>query len=148
MDQPSSARGLPAGCVLRACRVWSVTREYLDDLIDADQLTLDILEVEAAGHDDVDGDFEPGDTSHLEGLPVGAGARPTLAAIDRLRIDRLYRGAPPGDLFLVLHRHRRDAFPSTGCPHLAQTVVSVIGDGRRRRRLRLPGRGSGSPAQR
>ena len=30
--------------------------------------------------------------------------------------------------------------PLTGCPHLAQTVVSVIGDGARRRRLRLPGR--------
>ena len=72
---------------------------------------------------------------------------PTLAAIDRLRLGRLYRDAPPGDLFLVLHRHRRDAFPSTGCPHLAQTVVSVIGDGERRRRLRLPGRGRRSPAQ-
>jgi hypothetical protein len=71
---------------------------------------------------------------------------PTLAAIDRLRLGRLYRDAPPGDLFLVLHRHRRDAFPSTGCPHLAQTVVSVIGDGGRRRRLRLPGRGDRSPA--
>ena len=71
---------------------------------------------------------------------------PTLAAIDRLRLGRPYRDAPPGDLFLVLHRHRRDAFPSTGCPHLAQTVVSVIGDGGRRRRLRLPGRGSRSPA--
>ncbi len=67
---------------------------------------------------------------------------PTLAAIDRLRLGRLYRDAPAGDLFLVLHRHRRDAFPSTGCPHLAQTVVSVIGDGARRRRLRLPGRGA------
>jgi hypothetical protein len=55
--------------------------------------------------------------------------------------------APPGDLFLVLHRHRRE-FPATGCPHLAQTVVSVIGDGGRRRRLRLPGRGSRSPAER
>ena len=71
---------------------------------------------------------------------------PTLAAIDGLRLGRLYRDAPPGDLFLVLHRHRRDAFPSTGCPHLAQTVVSVIGDGGRRRRLRLPGRGGRSPA--
>ena len=71
---------------------------------------------------------------------------PTLAAIDRLRLDRLYRDAPPGDLSLILHRHRRDAFPSTGCPHLAQTVVSVIGDGGRRRRLRLPGRGRRSPA--
>jgi len=63
---------------------------------------------------------------------------PTLAAIEHLRLDG---DAPPGDLFLLLHRHRRDAFPSTGCPHLAQTVVSVIGDGGRRRRLRLPGRG-------
>lgn len=65
---------------------------------------------------------------------------PTLAATECLRIGRLYRKAPPGDLFLVLHRHRRDAFPSNGCPHLAQTVVSVIGDGGRRRRPRLPGR--------
>jgi hypothetical protein len=63
---------------------------------------------------------------------------PTLAAIDRLRLDRLDGDAPAGDLFLILHRHRRDAFPSTGCPHLAQTVVSVIGDGGRRRGLRLP----------
>jgi hypothetical protein len=61
---------------------------------------------------------------------------PTLAAIDRLRLDG---DTPPGDSFLVLHRHRRDAFPSTGCPHLAQTVVSVMGNGGRRRRLRLPG---------
>jgi hypothetical protein len=65
---------------------------------------------------------------------------PTLAAIDRLRLGPLYQDAPPGDLFLVLHRHRRDAFPSTGCPHLAQRVVSVIGEADRRRRLRLPGR--------
>ena len=67
---------------------------------------------------------------------------PTLAAIDNLRLGRVYRDAPPGDLFLILHRHRRHAFPSTGCLHLAQTVVSVIGDDARRPRLRLPGRGS------
>jgi hypothetical protein len=65
---------------------------------------------------------------------------PTLAAINGLRLDRAYEDAPPGDLFLVLHRHRRDAFPSTGCPHLAQTVVSVIGHGGQRRRLRFRGR--------
>jgi len=69
---------------------------------------------------------------------------PTLDAIDSLRLDRHYRDMPQGDLFLLLHRHRRDAFPSTGCPHLAQTVVSVIGDSGRRR-LRLPGRGHRSP---
>src|SRR5690242_9760324 len=34
---------------------------------------------------------------------------PTLAAIDRLQLARLYQDAPAGDLFLVLHRHRRDA---------------------------------------
>jgi ParB/Sulfiredoxin domain len=72
---------------------------------------------------------------------------PTLAAIDQLRLGRLYRDAPRGDLFLILHRHRRDAFPSTGCPHLAQTVVSVIGGGDRRRRLRLPGRRRSAPAR-
>jgi hypothetical protein len=72
--------------------------------------------------------------------------QPTLAAVDRLRLDRHYRDVPHGDLFLLLHRHRRDAFPSTGCPHLAQTVVSVIGDGERRGLLRLPGRGHRSPA--
>ncbi len=72
--------------------------------------------------------------------------RPTLEAIEELHLERAYRDAPPGDLFLVLHRHRRDAFPRVGCPHLAQTVVSVIGDGGRRRRLRLPGRGRASPA--
>jgi ParB/Sulfiredoxin domain len=71
---------------------------------------------------------------------------PTLAAMGDLRLERLHRDAPSGDLFLVLHRHRRDAFPSTGCPHLAQTVVSVIGESEQRRRLRLPGRGSRSPA--
>jgi hypothetical protein len=65
---------------------------------------------------------------------------PTLAAIAGLRLGRAYQDAPPGDLFLVLHRHRRDAFPSTGCPHLAQTVVSVIGDSGQRRGLRWPGR--------
>jgi hypothetical protein len=71
----------------------------------------------------------------------------TMAAVDRLRLDRLYGDAPPGDLFLVLHRHRRDAFPRIGCPHLAQTVVSVIGDRMRRRgRLRLAGRGRRSRA--
>ena len=73
---------------------------------------------------------------------------PTLAAIDGLRLDRLYRDAPRGDLFLVLHRHRRDAFPSTGCPHLAQTVISVIGAGERSGRLRWPGRRGPSRAQR
>jgi len=72
---------------------------------------------------------------------------PTLAAVDNLRLGGRDQDAPPGDMFLALHRHRRDAFPSTGCPHLAQTVVSVIGEGGRRSRLRVPGRGRRSPAR-
>ena len=73
---------------------------------------------------------------------------PTLEAIDRLRLARVYEDAPAGDLFLVLHRHRRDAFPRVGCPHLAQTVVSVIGaPPARRHRLRLPRRARSSPAE-
>jgi hypothetical protein len=72
--------------------------------------------------------------------------QPTLAAIESLRLARVFRDSPAGDLFLVLHRHRRDAFPRIGCPHLAQTVVSVIGDGGQRGRLRLPGLGRRSPA--
>ena len=64
---------------------------------------------------------------------------PTLEAIERLCLRRVYDDSPPGDLFLLLHSHRRDAFPRIGCPHLAQTVVSVIGDDGRRR-FRLPGR--------
>jgi hypothetical protein len=71
--------------------------------------------------------------------------KPTLVAIERLQLARVYRDSPRGDLFLLLHRHRRDAFPRNGCPHLAQTVVSVIGDGGRRR-LRWPRRERSSPA--
>jgi hypothetical protein len=63
-----------AGYLLRAYWVGSVTRERLDGLIDADQVALDVFEVEATGHDDVVGDFEQRDTAHLERLPVGAGA--------------------------------------------------------------------------
>src|SRR5436190_22490276 len=81
----------PAG-VLRAYRVWSVTRERLDDLIDADQVTLDILEVEATGHDDIVGDFEQSHTAHLERLPVGASAGPVpLAPGDLPIVDRAHQ---------------------------------------------------------
>src|ERR671916_2892152 len=49
---------------------------------------------------------------------------PTLAAIERLQLGRLYRDAPPGDLFLVLHRHRRGAVPRIGRPPPPPTLVS------------------------
>jgi hypothetical protein len=78
-------------------------------------------------------------------LPVSRPAH-YLELLENVQVHG-YHEAPAGDLFLVLHRHRRDAFPSTGCPHLAQTVVSVIGDGGRRRRLRSPRRRGSARAE-
>ena len=71
---------------------------------------------------------------------------PTLAAIDRLRLGRPTGTRRPGTCSSCSTGTGGMRSPSTGCPHLAQTVVSVIGDGGRRRRLRLPGRGARSPA--
>ena len=66
---------------------------------------------------------------------------PVIAAIDRDRLGKEYRVAPDADLFLLLHRRRRESFPSCGCPPLEETVASIPGPtGRRRRLVRLLGR--------
>jgi hypothetical protein len=59
----------------------------------------------------------------------------------RTRLGRDYRDAPGADLFLLLHRHPRESFPSCGCPPLDETIPSVVAAGGRKRRLRLPLRG-------
>lgn len=67
---------------------------------------------------------------------------PTARAIERERLGEAHKNAPAADLFLLLHRRRRDAFPSCGCPPLEETVVAAIGDGggpHRFRRLRRRG---------
>jgi hypothetical protein len=51
---------------------------------------------------------------------------PPLAAIDRERLSNDVRDAPDADLFLLLHRHRREAFPSCGCPPLEETVETAL----------------------
>jgi hypothetical protein len=68
---------------------------------------------------------------------------PAIGAIDRDRLGKDYRHAPDADLFLMLHRRRRDGFPSCGCPPLEQTFATVateVTSKRRRitRRLRAP----------
>lgn len=63
---------------------------------------------------------------------------PVLGAIERDRFRADLRDAPDADLFLLLHRRRRDAFPSCGCPPLEQTVGTVVTDaGTKRRRIPL-----------
>lgn len=61
---------------------------------------------------------------------------PVFEAIDRDRLGKDYRDAPDADLFLLLHRRRREGFPSCGCPPLEETVASVVSEPERRRRLR------------
>jgi hypothetical protein len=61
---------------------------------------------------------------------------PVFEAIDRDRLGKEYRDAPDADLFLLLHRRRREGFPSCGCPPLEETVASVVREPERRRRLR------------
>ena len=62
---------------------------------------------------------------------------PVTRAIERDRLGKDYRDAPDADLFLVLHRRRRDAFPSCGCPPLEETVATVATDVAQKRR-RIP----------
>jgi hypothetical protein len=55
---------------------------------------------------------------------------PAIRAIERDRLGKRFREAPDADLFLFLHRHRREGFPSCGCPPLEATFGGVV-NGRR-----------------
>jgi hypothetical protein len=63
---------------------------------------------------------------------------PVTHELERERLGKDYRDAPDADLFLLLHRRRREAFPSCGCPPLEETVATIVQDGvGKRRRIRL-----------
>ena len=68
---------------------------------------------------------------------------PVVDAVDRARLGGDYRAAPDADLFLMLHRHRREQFPSCGCPPLDETLAAVAAsEATRKRRIgRSRGRG-------
>jgi hypothetical protein len=50
---------------------------------------------------------------------------PLIAAVDRDRLGKDFRDAPDADLFLLLHRRRREEYPSCGCPPLEETAAGV-----------------------
>jgi hypothetical protein len=58
---------------------------------------------------------------------------PPLAAITRDALGKDVRDAPAADLFLLLHRHRREQFPSCGCPPLEETVDTALAEAPRKR---------------
>ena len=58
---------------------------------------------------------------------------PPLGAIPRDRLGADVRDAPAADLFLLLHRHRREGFPSCGCPPLEETVDTALAEKPRKR---------------
>jgi hypothetical protein len=62
---------------------------------------------------------------------------PAIRALERKRLGRDHREAPDADLFLLLHRRRRDGFPSCGCPPLDETFATVAADVAAGRRARL-----------
>ena len=74
-------------------------------------------------------------TAHIAGDWYDRIYMPVIAAIERDRLGRDYREAPDGDLFLLLHRKRREAFPSCGCPPLEETVETITAPQPGRRRL-------------
>ena len=57
---------------------------------------------------------------------------PAVAPTVRARVAEPFRDVPDADLFLLLHRRRRDAFPSCGCPPLAEASASLAKPHRRR----------------
>jgi ParB-like nuclease domain len=59
---------------------------------------------------------------------------PAIHAVERGRLGDGYRDAPDADLFLLLHRRRREGFPSCGCPPLEETAATVAADAAAKRR--------------
>lgn len=57
---------------------------------------------------------------------------PAIAPSVRERVAKPLGDAHDADLFLLLHRRRRDAFPSVGCPFIAETSAALAEPPRRR----------------
>lgn len=60
---------------------------------------------------------------------------PAVAPAVRTGLAERYRDLPDADLFLMLHRRRRDGFPSCGCPPLAEISAAFAESARRQSRL-------------
>jgi hypothetical protein len=62
---------------------------------------------------------------------------PVIDAPGRGSLGSDYRDLPDADLFLLLHRRRREGFPSCGCPPLEETMATVAAEAAGRRRIRV-----------
>jgi hypothetical protein len=63
---------------------------------------------------------------------------PVIGAIEPGRLGKGFRDAPDADLFLLLHRQRREGFPSCGCPPLEETFATIAAEvAAKRRRIRV-----------
>jgi hypothetical protein len=62
---------------------------------------------------------------------------PLMRAVERDRLGDDLRNAPDADLFLLLHRRRREEFPSCGCPPLEETAAMAAETARKRGLRRL-----------
>jgi hypothetical protein len=60
---------------------------------------------------------------------------PLIDSIERDRLGKDLRDAPDADLFLLLHRRRREEYPSCGCPPLEQTAARAVAENARKRGL-------------
>jgi ParB/Sulfiredoxin domain len=61
---------------------------------------------------------------------------PLMRAVERDRLGKDLRETPDADLFLLLHRRRREEFPSCGCPPLEETAATAVAETARKRGLR------------
>ncbi|MDQ3822647.1 MAG: ParB N-terminal domain-containing protein [Actinomycetota bacterium] len=61
---------------------------------------------------------------------------PVIGAVDPARLGKEVRDAPDADLFLLLHRRRREEYPSCGCPPLEETAAGMAEQTARKGRLR------------
>jgi hypothetical protein len=61
---------------------------------------------------------------------------PLIAAVEREHLGKDFQDAPDADLFLLLHRRRREEYPSCGCPPLEETASGVAAESARARGLR------------
>ena len=64
---------------------------------------------------------------------------PVIEAPERRSLGDDYRELPDADLFLLLHRRRREGFHSCGCPPLQETAAALAAE-QPRRRFRRGGR--------
>jgi hypothetical protein len=60
---------------------------------------------------------------------------PLIAAVDRERLGKDFRDAPDADLFLLLHRRRREEYPSCGCPPLEETAAGAAAEAAKKKRF-------------